>query len=38
MREIRKSGSEGGVAQPNAPSLPPIIQWPAWKEFMGNWN
>jgi len=24
MREIRQSGSEGGVAQPNAPSLPPI--------------
>ncbi len=22
MREIRLSGSEGGVAQPNAPSLP----------------
>ena len=25
MREIRTSGSEGGVAQPNAPSLP--LSW-----------
>ena len=25
MREICTSGSEGGVAQTNAPSLPPII-------------
>jgi len=25
MREIRQSGSEEGVAQTNAPSLPPIL-------------
>jgi hypothetical protein len=25
MREIRTSGSEGGVAEPNRPSLPPIL-------------
>ena len=27
MREICTSGSEGGVAQTNAPSLPPIMPW-----------
>jgi hypothetical protein len=27
MREIRTSGSEGGVAQPNAPSLPLSVKF-----------
>ena len=28
MREIRQSGSEGGVTQFNASSLPPIFPFP----------